>query len=30
VSIFEYDHRWYGGIPTPDEYQQALTELKEE
>ncbi len=28
VSFMEYDHRWHGGSPTPDQYQQALAELR--
>lgn len=29
VSFMEYDHRWHGGIPTREQYEQALTELRE-
>ncbi len=29
VSFMEYDHRWHGGIPTPEEYERALAELTE-
>ena len=29
VSFMEYDHRWHGGIPTREQYEQALAELEE-
>ena len=29
VSFMEYDHRWHGGIPNPEQYEQALAELQE-
>ena len=29
VSFMEYDHRWHGGIPTREQYEQALAELRE-
>ena len=29
VGFMEYDHRWHGGIPTPEQYEQALAELTE-
>ena len=29
VSFMEYDHRWHGGIPTPEQREQALAELVE-
>ena len=29
VSFMEYDHRWHGGIPNRDQYEQALAELEE-
>jgi transketolase len=29
VSFMEYDHRWHGGIPTRDQYEQALAELED-
>ncbi len=29
VSFMEYDHRWHGGIPSRDEFEQALAELEE-
>jgi transketolase len=29
VSFMEYDHRWHGGIPTFEQYEQALAELTE-
>jgi transketolase len=29
VSFMEYDHRWHGGVPTAEQYAQALAELKE-
>jgi transketolase len=29
VSFMEYDHRWHGGIPNPEQYEQALAELEE-
>jgi transketolase len=29
VSYMEYDHRWHGGlVPTEEQYQQALSELR--
>ena len=28
VSFMEYDHRWHGGIPNRDQYEQALAELE--
>jgi transketolase len=27
VSFMEYDHRWHGGIPTQEQYEQARAEL---
>jgi transketolase len=29
VSFMEYDHRWHGMPPTPEQYEQALAELEE-
>jgi len=29
VSFMEYDHRWHGGIPNAEQYEQACAELKE-
>lgn len=29
VSFMEYDHRWHGGIPNPEQFEQALAELEE-
>ena len=29
VSFMEYDNRWHGGVPSPDQYEQALAELEE-
>ena len=29
VSFMEYDHRWHGGLPTRENYEQALAELEE-
>lgn len=29
VSFMEYDHRWHGGIPTREQYEQAMAELEE-
>lgn len=29
VSFMEYDHRWHGGVPTFEQYKQALAELEE-
>ena len=28
VSFMEYDHRWHGGVPTDEQYDQALAELR--
>lgn len=28
VSFMEYDHRWHGGIPNREQYEQALAELE--
>lgn len=30
VSFMEYDNRWHGGVPTPEQYEQALAELEED
>jgi transketolase len=29
VSFMEYDHRWHGGVPNPDQYAMAKEELQE-
>lgn len=29
VSFMEYDHRWHGGAPSPDDYDRAMRELQE-
>jgi transketolase len=29
VSFMEYDNRWHGGVPTKEQYEQALGELQQ-
>jgi transketolase len=30
VSYMENDFRWHGNVPKPDQYQQAMAELRKE